>query len=880
MSTSYATWFEGVTSFKPHDWQRALGEDAEFKDRLLRLPTGFGKTAGVVLAWLYQRAAQGNPQWPLRLAYALPMRVLVEQSAAAIQAWLDSLLPEVKVDLHVLMGGVEGGRYAFAPETPTIVLGTQDMLLSRALNRGYGAGRAHWPIDFGLLHTDTLWLMDEIQLMGVGLATSAQLNALRQDPPPLRPTGTWWMSATLRPSWLKSPETEGGLGKLSADMVCIPDRAREGGLWNIRKPLERRADIREVSDLAQLVQEQHEAGTMTLVIVNRVDRACAVHAALVKAYSEGKGAKRKLREDAPELCLVHSRFRGHERAQWPQAFLDKEAGLPTAGRVIVATQVVEAGVDLSARLLITDLAPWPSLVQRFGRCARRAWPVAEEGRLIVVGGPPTDTKGALPYTSVELRAADLALERLLQGQGSGDISALEAFGVKLEQDGDELLSLLYPYQPLHLLLRRDVLELFDTTPDLSGADLDVGRYIREGVERDVLVLWRALEATPPTLSKSVVGRVGRDELCPVPFFAARKWLKGQPAYAFDYLEGEWLRIRDLGRILPGMRILVDAKVGGYDPQRGWDPKAKGPAPTLTTPAPADPAAERFEETAAAAEDDSLSVSGWKTIATHGRETAEIVAQLAEQLQLPAELSSLLTLAARHHDSGKAAETFQAAIKESSRSEVSAVRERRDLAKAPSQAWRRPAYPQRPGFRHELVSVLALFELLRVAEPKHEALLGSLEGLFELLGEAPEELAPPGVVSELAAELAALSASEFDLVAYLVVSHHGKVRTSWSATPKDLKRGLGAIHGVVTGDVFPETPLTGADGRVHTIPELSLNLELASLGASARYGRSWSERVAGLLERHGPFKLAYLEALLRIADHRSSALSKEDASLDL
>jgi CRISPR-associated endonuclease/helicase Cas3 len=28
----------------------------------------------------------------------------------------------------------------------------------------------------------------------------------------------------------------------------------------------------------------------------------------------------------------------------------------------VATQVVEAGVDISARTLITELAPWPGLV--------------------------------------------------------------------------------------------------------------------------------------------------------------------------------------------------------------------------------------------------------------------------------------------------------------------------------------------------------------------------------------------------------------------------------------------------------------------------------------------------------------------------------------
>lgn len=880
MNLEYGEWFKTVTSFKPHGWQRALGEDGEFKDRLLRIPTGFGKTAGVVLAWLYHRVVKGDPHWPLRLAYALPMRVLVEQSADAINEWLSNpaLDSGTKVDLHVLMGGVEGGRYAFAPERPSILLGTQDMLLSRALNRGYGPGRGHWPIDFGLLHHDTLWLMDEVQLMGVGLATSAQLNAYRrQDSRLLRPTATWWMSATLQPRWLKSPETEKTLPSLEADTVTIPVEARSNGLWEIRKPLDRRADVSKESEIAALVQERHEAGTLTLVVLNRVDRALAVHEALTKAYSQGTGSKRKLRADAPELCLVHSRYRGHERAKWAKEFLRKDAPLPETGRIVVATQVVEAGVDISARLLVTDLAPWPSLVQRYGRCARRQ---GENGHLVVVGEAPDDTKGALPYLKPELTAAHAGLDRLIAEQGRGDIGALEAFEESLGRDGTDLLSDLYPYDPLHLLLLRDLLELFDTTPDLSGADLDVGRYIREGDERDVSVFWRPLEGMPLQLEKADVGRVAREELCPVPFLAARKWLKGKPAYVFDYLEGKWLRVIDQRRIFPGMRLLVDAGTGGYDPLRGWDPRARPPVAAVMPTSPENPEAERFEQTASDAEDDSLSVSGWKTIATHGREAAEIVAEFADALEIPAYLKRLLTLAARHHDSGKAAKTFQAAIKEGTRAEAGEAGERRDLAKAPKHAWRRPAYPDRPGFRHELVSVLALFELLRRANPMHEALLGSVDELLELLGEKPQAPAPLEEDNPLAAELMSLSASELDLVAYLVVSHHGKVRTSWSATPKDLEHGQGGIHGVHAEDVFPETPLAGADGELHSMPELTLHLDLAGLGASARYGRSWTERVAALLERHGPFVLAYLEALLRIADHRSSALSTEDPALDL
>jgi hypothetical protein len=60
------------------------------------------------------------------------------------------------------------------------LIGTQEMLLSRALNRGYGMSRARWPIHFGLLNNDCLWVMDETQLMGSGLWTSvSSFGALR-----------------------------------------------------------------------------------------------------------------------------------------------------------------------------------------------------------------------------------------------------------------------------------------------------------------------------------------------------------------------------------------------------------------------------------------------------------------------------------------------------------------------------------------------------------------------------------------------------------------------------------------------------------------------------------------------------------------------------
>lgn len=183
--TNYTAFFKTATgeSHSPYDYQSRLacGEadlpntGAACHSRLINIPTGLGKTAAVVLAWMWNRVVLKDPAWPRRLVYCLPMRTLVEQTRDEVRDWLASLGLTKTVGLHVLMGGEDSGDWDIHPEKDAILIGTQDMLLSKALNRGYASSRARWPMEFGLLNQDCLWTLDEVQLMDVGLATTAQL---------------------------------------------------------------------------------------------------------------------------------------------------------------------------------------------------------------------------------------------------------------------------------------------------------------------------------------------------------------------------------------------------------------------------------------------------------------------------------------------------------------------------------------------------------------------------------------------------------------------------------------------------------------------------------------------------------------------------------
>ena len=381
-------------------------------------------------------------------------------------------------------------------------------------------------------------------------------------------------------------------------------------------------------------------------------------------------------------------------------------------------------------------------------------------------------------------------------------------------------------------------------------------------------------------------RPAREALCNVPFLRAREWLcakgaqlrPGARAWVWDWLDGEWRKL-EAKDVYPGQTLLVAADTGGYDLERGWMPLSKETVGTLESPAPTP------EEQADASEsDEHLSelagslITHWQTIAIHGAQVGKEAGTLANTL-CPA-LAPLFDLAGRWHDLGKAHDAFQNSIAHAERPN------RRDIAKAPQSAWPKDKLysmgrgDRRKGFRHELVSTLGLFEVLRRHAPHHQALLGPWEEVLDAMGSKPEVTAAGIPRNPIEQEIIGLSAEEFDLLAYLVCSHHGKVRMAWHASPADqaANDSVVRIRGVREGDRLPATLLTAPDGQFVELPECELTLAPSTLGLSPKTGRAWTDRVLRLLKQQSSFQLGYLEALLRTADVRASKAPVADPLL--
>jgi CRISPR-associated endonuclease/helicase Cas3 len=382
---TFEGFFQEATGFRSHGYQARIARDG--LPDVVQAPTGTGKT-GVILAWLWRRLSEEHRSvTPRRLVYALPQRSLVDQVAGEARVWLDRLGLAGKVALHVVMGGrgETQGDWRQNMHQPAIVVGTVDSLVSKALLRGYGIGRAMFPVDFALVANGTQWVIDEIQLCPESTTTLRQLSGFAAKYGTAEPFGLTCMSATI-PEGLLETVDRPAMGVA----VKIDDEERTGELA-VRLAAARtiRRTWRDPGDykaLADTVRNVHRPGTLTLVVLNTVPAARAVY--------------QHLRGGPTECTLLHSRFRGIERAA-------RVAGVVVhpEDRIVVSTQVVEAGLDLSAAVLVTEAAPWPSLVQRAGRCNRTGKIAGAELWWL----PPAS---ALPYEHRDIDATAAELTRL------------------------------------------------------------------------------------------------------------------------------------------------------------------------------------------------------------------------------------------------------------------------------------------------------------------------------------------------------------------------------------------------------------------------------------------------------------------------------------
>jgi len=335
------------------------------KPVVLRVPTGYGKTAAAEFPFLY--AWQRNDDFPRQMIYNLPLRVLANSLHKKTFEMADKC--GIKSSNVRLQTGEFPDDAAFLGD---ITFTTYDQLLSGFLHIPLSQSSRMANLLAGAAVSSYL-VFDEVHLMEMGRALSttvAMLKWLKGVAPSLL------MSATLTNDvmqWIQS-ELDAEVIELNhSELQAVPNARtwhRENRLLDVQHILKCHRDKR------------------TIIVANTVDSAQSIYQQLEDHRSQ--------LSSRTKIVLLHARFfRRHRKIKEQQLLklFDKDA---QRSAILVATQVIEVGLDISCDNLHTELAPANSLIQRAGRCARFA---GEIGDVWVY-----DAQGTLPYSDDTVKA--------------------------------------------------------------------------------------------------------------------------------------------------------------------------------------------------------------------------------------------------------------------------------------------------------------------------------------------------------------------------------------------------------------------------------------------------------------------------------------------
>lgn len=369
----------------PHAYQeRAAGKLFDGRHLELWAPTGCGKTLAVLAPFLWQLVRGGPRRWD-RLLYVLPLRSLVESIAAEAERVV-ARLEAVSVDVRVQTG--ERPDDPFFAEGD-IVVTTYDQLLSGALEGPYGLPDKLHNINAAAV-AGALVVFDEYHLMEPDQAFLTAAGHLGLFKPLCQSV---WMTATATSPLRRELEEALGTARVA---VSGTELRRLPAAAGVSRTI--RVEDRPLS--AEQILERHRE--RTIVLLNTVDRAGAMYDQLLELL-EARGQRE-------QVILLHARFLPDDRKKIEER-VRRIFGRGSAERcILVCTQVIEAGMDLSCQVLHTEAAPMSALIQRAGRCAR--FP-GEAGEVIVYPLP----EGRLPWLPYREEDVAHALEALSGAAG-------------------------------------------------------------------------------------------------------------------------------------------------------------------------------------------------------------------------------------------------------------------------------------------------------------------------------------------------------------------------------------------------------------------------------------------------------------------------------
>jgi CRISPR-associated endonuclease/helicase Cas3 len=322
---------------------------------ILQAPTGAGKTRAAIAPFIEAFFDFPADQFPKKCIYSVPLRVLANQFEAEYRELAETYQRKHRREIKVAIQ--TGDRPDDRQFQDDLIFATIDQTLSSFVHMPYSLPRKLANLNAGAVVASYL-VFDEFHLFESASTLPTTLEMLHM----LRGVAPFiLMTATFSSQMLQT------LGEWLNATVIPGNEIERQELLNlpVEKSKTRFYHWQPMPMTAETILTHHQGHTRSLVVCNVVDRAQQIYRDLRDHPKRGN----------TEIILLHSRFLAEDRAAKEKELLakfGKNADRKAGSVIAVATQVIEVGVDISAEVLHTELAPANAILQRAGRCARYA----------------------------------------------------------------------------------------------------------------------------------------------------------------------------------------------------------------------------------------------------------------------------------------------------------------------------------------------------------------------------------------------------------------------------------------------------------------------------------------------------------------------------
>lgn len=339
--------------FEPYKYQIAVSELLlNNHNVILSVPTGAGKTWASIMPFIIAQKSK-NIHFPSKLIYTLPLRTLTNSIYKTIKPLVDA--------------SIQTGEYSEDEYLEKdIVFATIDQVLSSFLCFPLPLSESLANINAGALIGSYI-IFDEFHLLDSKLSMATSLGMLKI----LGSLSRFCiMTATLSNNFIQFIKDN-----FKCKVVTLndfpEDRAKISSLIPSQdETVKKKIVVSDSTINADTIIKNHK--NRTIVICNRVETVQKIFNDLEKQI--------KNLNIKPQLICIHSRFFNVDRKEKEQKIIELFNKDSQANAILISTQVIEAGMDISCEVMHTEISPINSFLQRIGRCARFA---LESGKIFI-----------------------------------------------------------------------------------------------------------------------------------------------------------------------------------------------------------------------------------------------------------------------------------------------------------------------------------------------------------------------------------------------------------------------------------------------------------------------------------------------------------------